>query len=95
MHLTKEEWDKINEIEKQLAKTTEGKWITFGLPYDECDDPGVSTEDGVYICQTIYDTLSGTEEHNIEADTRFIANAKDNIDYLLKLIYRITNKNCS
>lgn len=78
--------DRIKDIQRRLNATTKGKWIVRNVPYDECNDPYIETEDGTYIAQTTYDMQSKTENHNINADTEFIAHAKEDIEYLLKLI---------
>ena len=85
MILIKAQEDKIQEIKERLNNTTEGKWIAH-IPEDECDDPTIMTNDEVYICQTTYDTLSSTTNHKVIEDTIFIANAKEDIRYLIELI---------
>lgn len=85
--------NRLIEIEKRLNATTSGSWRVGKkfdgesyLPYDECDDPIIENEDGIYICQTVYDMQSFTQEHNINEDTEFIAHAKSDIEFLLNLI---------
>lgn len=76
---------KIEEIKERLARTTPGKWTARRIPYEGQEDPWVGTEDGTYICQTVYDMQSETQKHNVDADTEFIAHAKEDIDFLLRL----------
>lgn len=81
--------DKIKEIRTRLDSITEGEWIAHNIPYDaenSDDDPYIETEEGIYIAQTVYDQQSSTQKHNINADTVFIANAKNDIEFLLNLI---------
>lgn len=79
---------RIEEIKERLSKTTKGKWKTSGLPYDyDCgDDACVLTDNDMYICATVVDNLCLTEKHNVDEDTIFIANAKEDIQFLLNLI---------
>lgn len=77
---------RILEIKERLKNATPGEWTAWGIPYNGINDPNISTKDGVYIAQTVYDMQSGTQEHNIDADTVFIAHAKQDIEYLLKKI---------
>jgi hypothetical protein len=56
---------------------TKGPWIARGLPYNGFDDPVITTQDGTYIAQTVYDMQSNTQEHNINDDTLLIATAPD------------------
>lgn len=76
---------RIEEIKERLEKTTPGKWIARRIPYEGQEDPWIVTEDGTYICQTVYDMQSETQDHNVDADTEFIAHAKEDIDFLLRL----------
>lgn len=79
--------NKINEIKQRLLAITEGKWITNDLPYKKDGEaPTITTENGTYIAQTTYDMQNDTQEHNVEADTIFIAHAKEDIEYLLRLL---------
>jgi hypothetical protein len=77
-------------IEARLAASTPGPWAYEGVPYNRYDDPCIYSEavknennEGVYIASTVYDMQSGTQEHNIDADTIFIANAPTDIAALL------------
>jgi len=84
--------DAIEEIKTRLNNTTNGDWFYNGLPYDVGNnDPMIVTNNGTYIAQTVYDGQSNTEEHNINADTIFIANAKNDIEYLLQLVEDLTD----
>lgn len=82
------EAERINKIKESLSKVTEGKWE---IRDEDNEDPCIiSVNDGeeTYICQTTYDGLSLTCEHNIVEDTEFIANSKENIEFLLQLLER-------
>ena len=75
--------DKLTEIEMRCSKATQGKWIV--KPPDD-DDTIVITSGGEYILQLGYDRLSSTITKNRFNDAEFIANAKDDISYLLWII---------
>ena len=77
--------DRLVEIRRRLDAATSGPWVASGIPYDGIDDPCVIAGD-IYICQTVYDMQSGTQEHNIDADTEFIAHAPTDISWLLDKI---------
>lgn len=86
--LSNVEVERINKIKESLCKITEGKWEVRD---EDNEEPCiVSVIDGkeTYICQTTYDGLSLTCEHNIVEDTEFIANSKENIKFLLHILER-------
>lgn len=78
--------DDLSEIRERLAKATPGRRIATGLPYNGIDDPCVITESGAFIAQTTYDMQSVTQEHNVDADTIFIAHAPADIQNLLDIV---------
>jgi hypothetical protein len=89
--------ERLKAIEKRLNATTYGKWICENENYivgSMDDEPVVTTEKGVYICQTVYDHQSCTENHKIYADAVFIAiaNARQDIEFLLRIIDGFMNK---
>lgn len=84
--------ERLQEIEDMLNATTEGEWVAEDIPFDNSYDPCISTKDGTYIAQTTYDTLSNTCEHNIDADTLFIAASKTIVAELLTEIKRLKEK---
>ena len=85
--------NRLLEIEERLNNTTSGKWKALNIPYNNIDDPEIISEDGTYICQTVYDMQSKTQIHNVNEDTIFITNAKEDITFLLKEIKMLLNKN--
>ena len=88
MRINKDELNIIYQIEEELNATTKGNWIAH-LPKSSSDDPTIYTEDDIYIAQTSYDTLSDTTKHNVIEDTIFIANSKEYISFLLKLVWKL------
>jgi len=88
MNLSEEQKLKLKEIKKRLNATTPGYWEREcdKIYEDFDDDPTIVSDKGNYICQTTYDFQSCTMEHNVEEDTVFIANAKNDIEYLLGII---------
>lgn len=78
---------KIEEIKSRLGATTPGRW-SFSLPQQTllCDPPRnsiqVQTEGGFFFS-------SGEEIQMSRADIEFMANARQDVDYLLKLIGKI------
>lgn len=77
---------KIEEIRKRVNCTTKGNWHAENVPYNGIDDPIIVTEYGCYVAQTVYDMQSVTTNHEVDEDTVFIANAKQDILYLLSII---------
>lgn len=81
---------RIREIKERLQATTPGAWkVQFaeGEKFDpECpeNDPCIEGEDGQYIAQTTYDTLSTTCRPTMYADAEFIAHSKENMQFLLE-----------
>jgi hypothetical protein len=75
---------RLKQIENRLNAITTGKWIYEAG--DDTEDHFISTSDGTYIAQTTYDTLSYSQQHNVSEDSIFIANAPEDIAYLLKLV---------
>lgn len=73
--------DRLQEIKQRLDNVTSGVWRA---EYEPGEDICI-VSDGVYICQTSYDQLSHTLQHNVAADAKFIAHAKEDIKYLLSL----------
>jgi len=88
MNLSEEQKLKLKEIKKRLNATTPGYWEREcdKIYEDFDDDPTIISDKGLYICQTTYDFQSPTMEHNVEEDTVFITNAKNDIEYLLNII---------
>lgn len=80
--------EKIKSIKGRLNATTPGKWIAHDVPYTEdvAEAPSVYTEQGMFICAATYDNLSHTTDHNVTEDTIFIANAKEDIEFLLQTV---------
>jgi len=72
---------RLKEIEERLNAITPGKW-KYIVDYDHY----IITDNNKFIAQTTYDDLSMSKEHNIEADSEFIAHAPEDIAYLLELI---------
>jgi hypothetical protein len=70
----------LRAIEECWGEATAGPWGYADVPYNGMDDPIIFSETvtyedgtGVYIAQTVYDMQSGTQKHNINADTVFLA----------------------
>ena len=86
--LSDKEIEKLNAIRESLNKITKGKW-EIRNNYN-VDPEIVSVVDGeeIYICQTTYDGLYDTCQHNIIEDTEFIGNSKENIEFLLQILER-------
>jgi len=70
---------KIQEIAKRLYAITGTSWH-YKYDYDYY----ILNDRGEYIAQTTYDDLSTSKEHNVIADTEFIAHAPDDIRYLIE-----------
>ena len=72
---------RLDEIKERLRKTTEGKWIleTNGKKDSEYQ-ASVRANHGYYICELNQFTLGG------EHDGIFIAHAKRDIKYLMRLV---------
>ncbi len=81
--------NRLKEIEARVNNTTQGKWLALNIPFNRTDDPEIVTEDGTYIAQTVYDMQSTTTKHKINEDTLFIANAKEDILFLIEEIYKL------
>lgn len=91
----------LQAIKERLNAATLGPWKCEGIPYDGSTDPIIFSETvtysdqfyakgkGVYIAQTVYDMQSTTIEHNIDADTEFIAHAPADIAALLAEVERL------
>lgn len=78
---------KIEEIKNRLDATTPGTW-SFSLPQQTllCDPPRnsiqVQTEGGFFYS-------NGEEMQMSRADIEFMAHAREDVDYLLKLVEKI------
>jgi hypothetical protein len=84
---------RLQEIEDILNVVTEGEWVTDIKSYQyPDDDPVVTTANGAYIAQTVYDGQSSTQEHNVVADTLFIAASKTIVSELLIEVKRLKIK---
>jgi ABC-type antimicrobial peptide transport system permease subunit len=70
---------KIQEIAKRLYAITGTSWH-YKYDYDYY----ILNDRGEYIAQTTYDDLSTSKEHNVIADTEFIAHAPDDVRYLIE-----------
>lgn len=66
---------RLLEIRKLFEAVTEGPWHAEFIPYNGMDDPEIVSEDNRYIAQTVYDMQSASQNHNIDADTLFLANS--------------------
>jgi hypothetical protein len=79
---------RIQEIRSRLYAATPGNWVPYGIPYSDSveDELGVISESGEFICATIHSGQTFSREHNVEADSLFIANAKSDIAYLLRAV---------
>lgn len=82
---------KLEEIEERAKVATPGPWSYDGIPYNESDDPVIyrkGVKDG-YIAQTVYDQQSCTQKHNVDGDTIFIANTRQDIPFLCDTIRKM------
>lgn len=83
---------RIYKIKERLQATTPGVWkVCYAedeqfLPDCPEEDPCIENENGQFIAQTTYDTLSTTCRPTMYADTEFIAHAKEDIRFLLELL---------
>ena len=82
--MDREDWDRIYQIEDRLNATTKGNWKHI-YNYDHY----IETEDEEYIAQTTYDDLSTSKNHNVVEDSEFIANSKQDIEFLLRLVRKL------
>lgn len=73
--------DRINEIEKRLNNITPGKW-QYIVDYDHF----IVSDNEIIIAQTTYDDLSSSKESEYVDDVEFIANAPEDIKFLLNLV---------
>lgn len=80
---------RISDIKKRLQATTPGVWRACYAENEQfrpdCpeEDPCVESENGQFIAQTTYDTLSTTCRPTMYADAEFIAHAKEDIRFCL------------
>lgn len=77
----------LEELQMLAEAATPGPWTARGLPYDGINDPIIEGAHGLYVCQTVYDMQSITQEHGVDADTAYIAGASP--DTVLALIARL------
>jgi hypothetical protein len=102
--LTRAEREKIQQIQNQLDRTTPGDWMVQGhekgetsisyqqsIVSEESPNLIIESEYGMFIAETAHRGLPYTERHNIEQDTVFIANAKNNMQFLLNVINDLLN----
>jgi len=71
------------KLRELLAKATPGPWEGHGLPYRGMDDPVITSQGGMYICQLTYDQQSITQEHDVDADAALIVAAINALPELL------------
>jgi hypothetical protein len=74
--------ERLAEIRAREQAATRGPWLAYGVPYNGYEDPEIANEDA-YIAQTVYDSQSGSTNHNVDADTLFIAHTRQDIPALL------------
>jgi hypothetical protein len=79
----------LDAIEARLKAATPGPWQAVDLPYNGIDDPMIVNGELVYIAQTAYDMQSSSQEHDVDADTIFIANAPADVAALLGEVKRL------
>lgn len=85
---------RISDIKERLQATTPGIWKVFEPDDDYLgnDDPSVVTEDGQYISQTSYDGLSFSIRETAANDAKFIAHAKQDIEWLVQQLEILLGK---
>lgn len=72
---------------------TEGPWFAQNIPYNELDDAMIGTRSVLneygkptFIAQTTYDATPESAQHNVDADTAFIAAAREAVPALIERI---------
>ena len=81
--------EELDAIEARANAATPGPWLCRDIPYDGVGDPIIETADGTYIAQTVYDMQSTTVAHEVDADTGFIAHAREDIPRLVAEVRRL------
>ncbi len=79
--------EKIQEIKNRLSKATKGKWSANDFSVIT-DDPDYKSYNHAGYDKSICSLYDGEyiENPNIKNDGNFIANAKEDIEYLLSLL---------
>jgi len=81
--------EQLSEIEAREQAATLGPWQYGGVPYDRYEDPFIFGPNDEYVAQTTCDMQSGSQKHNINEDTIFIAHARQDIPDLLAEVRRL------
>lgn len=80
--------EQLHAIQQRAEQATDGPWEAW-VPDSELEDPAINAQDGNWIAGTAYDGQSLSRAHNVEADTIFIAHARQDIPDLLKEVRRL------
>lgn len=84
--------ERLAEIEAREKVATHGPWNYSGVPYNLYEDPTIFGPNDEYIAQTVYDMQSGSQNHNIDEDTIFIAHARQDVPDLIAEVRRLQDE---